>query len=122
MVVNGRVGINTRDPQHALSVWDQEVEIGFTKRQRDVGMLGTPREQSLILSANRHDNLVLNHDGSITVNRFFLRGTEIGVVDATPSTAAPRGSVMFNGNPTPGSPAGWISLGDGAWTRFGTLG
>jgi hypothetical protein len=122
MVVNGRVGVNTRDPQHALSVWDQEVEIGFTKRQRDVGWMGTPREQSLILSANKNDNVVLNHDGSTTIQRLFLGGVEIGTTDQSPAGAAPRGSVMFNNNPTPGSPAGWVSLGNGAWSRFGTLG
>ena len=122
MVVNGRVGINTRDPQHALSIWDQEVEIGFTKRQRDVGWMGTPREQSLILSANKNDNVVLNHDGSTTIQRLFLGGVEIGTTDQAPASGAPRGSVMFNNNPTPGSPAGWVSLGNGAWSRFGTLG
>lgn len=122
MVVKDRVGVNTRDPAHALSVWDQDVEVGIGRRQRDVAWFGTPREQSMMLSANRKDNLVLNPDGSVSVQKLFIGQAEIGTSDSTPSGSATRGSVMFNSNPTPGSPAGWISLGNGVWSRFGSLG
>lgn len=116
-----RVGINTIEPGHALSVWDQEVEVGFSKRERDVAWFGTPREQTLVLSANRKDNLTLNKDGTVTVNQLFIGQQEIGFSDRTPDRAAPKGSVWFNSAPGPGQPAGWISLGNGAWSRFGTL-
>jgi len=118
---NKRVGINTLEPGHALSVWDEEIEIGFGKRQRDVAWFGTPREQSLLLSANRRDNLALNHDGSVTVQKLYIKQVEIGTSDGTPKDAAAKGAIRFNNNPVPGGPAGWISLGGGAWSRFGTL-
>ena len=117
-----RVGVNTIEPGHAFTVWDQEIELGISKRERDVAWLGTPREQTLVLSANKKDNLVLNKDGSITVNKLFLGAVEIGTDTGTPKDAAPKGSVRFNSNPGPGAPAGWVSLGGGAWSRFGTLG
>jgi len=121
-VGNKRVGVNTLEPGHALSVWDEEVEIGFGKRQRDIAWFGTPREQSLLLSANRKDNLALNSDGSVSVQKLFIKQIEIGTSDGTPKDAATKGAVRFNNNPVPGGPAGWISLGGGAWSRFGTLG
>ena len=116
-----RVGVNTLEPGHALSVWDQEIEIGLAKRERDTAWLGTPREQKLILSANRQDNIILNTDGSISVGKLFLGTVEIGTTDSTPGHDAPKGTVLFNRNPAPGQPAGWVSLGKGVWSRFGTL-
>lgn len=120
-VSDKRVGINTLEPGHALSIWDQEVEIGFSKRERDVAWIGTPREQTLVLSANRKDNLTLNKDGTVSINTLYIGQQEIGFNSGTPGHAAPKGSVLFNNNPGPGQPAGWISLGNGAWSRFGTL-
>lgn len=117
-----RVGINTMEPGHALSVWDQEVEVAVTKRQRDVAWVGMPREQSMILGANNKDNITLNQDGSVSVARLFVNHTEFGTCDGTPNFESAKGSVMFNNNPIPGGPAGWVCLGGAAWSRFGTLG
>lgn len=119
---NKRVGINTLEPAHALTVWDEEIEVGLSKRERDVAWFGTPREQTLILSANRKNNLTLNRDGSVTVEKLFLGQLEVGSSDSTPKDVAPKGSVRFNSDPKSGGPAGWVSLGGGAWSRFGTLG
>jgi hypothetical protein len=116
-----RVGINTLEPGHALSVWDQEVEIGFGKRERDVAWVGTPRDQTVVLSANRKDNLVLNKDGTVSINELYIGQQQIGFSAGTPAHGATKGSVLFNSAPGPGQPAGWISLGNGAWSRFGTL-
>lgn len=119
---NKRVGINTLEPAHALSIWDEEVEVGLSKRERDVAWFGTPREQSFVLSANRKDNLVLNKDGSVTIDKLFIGQVELGTSGGTPKDAAPKGSIRFNSDPKSGGPAGWVSLGGGAWSRFGTLG
>jgi hypothetical protein len=104
-----------------LSVWDQEVEVGISKRERDVAWFGTPRDQKLVLSSNRRDNIVLNTDGSVTVEKLFIGQIQFGTTDRTPGHDAPKGSVLFNSDPSPGQPAGWVSLGGAAWSRFGTL-
>jgi hypothetical protein len=121
-VGNRRVGVNTLEPAHAFSIWDEEIEVGFSKHRRDVAWFGTPREQSMILSSNKKDNLVLNYDGSVSIQKLYINNVELGTSDSTPKDAATKGAVRFNNNPTPGGPAGWISLGGGAWSRFGTLG
>ena len=53
-VTKGRIGVNTRDPSNAFSVWDQEVELGMGKRERDVGYIGTPRGQRLVEIGRAH--------------------------------------------------------------------
>jgi hypothetical protein len=117
-----RVGVNTLEPAFSLSVWDQEVELGMGKRSRDVGWIGTSRRQDLVLSANNQDNIVLKQDGSVAVSKIQVNKIHITSSTGTPSGNEPRGTVAFNENPAPGQPIGWVSLGNGSWSRFGTVG
>jgi DNA-binding cell septation regulator SpoVG len=120
-VSNKRVGINTIEPGQALSVWDQEVEIGMGKQGSNTGIIGTPRSQTLIVSTNGKNNIVLTPDGGTTVNQLTLGGMSITTSDKPPSTNQPRGSLVFNNNPTLGGPLGWVSLGDAKWANFGYI-
>jgi hypothetical protein len=121
-VTKDRVGINTMEPGHALSVWDQEVEVAFTKRQKNQGWFGTPRTQELVIGANNQDNIVLRSDGTVALQKIELGGRQFFVSDKAPTSDAPPGSFAFNSAPTPGGAAGWVSLGGGTWARFGSLG
>jgi hypothetical protein len=121
-VGKNKVGIGTIEPAHSLSVWDQEVEVGIGKRSRDVGWIGTARQQDLIISANNKDNIVLKQDGSIEVQQIRVNNTILTSSATTPNYDAPRGTVAFNEQPAPGTPVGWISLGSGVWSKFGLIG
>jgi hypothetical protein len=121
-VGKNRVGINTLEPANSLSVWDQEVELGMGKRSRDVGWIGTTRRQDFILSANNQDNLTLKQDGTVSVQRLQVNKINLISVASTPNNNEPRGTVAFNENPAPGQPIGWVSLGNGAWAKFGIVG
>jgi hypothetical protein len=116
-----RVGINTMDPNAVLSVWDEEVEINFSKRGQDIGSIGTPRHQSLVLSANGKNNLILNPDGTVEVDSIT-----IGTVIMTSATTIPNhsgitGQIVWNQNPAPGAAIGWVCLGGHLWAKFGTI-
>ncbi len=117
-----KIGINTLEPAYSLTVWDQEVEVGIGKRSRDTGWIGTSRRQDLIISANNQDNLILQQDGSVGVQRLHVNKVSLISSASTPSTAEPKGTVAFNENPAPGQPIGWVSLGNGAWAKFGIVG
>lgn len=120
-VTKGRIGVNTQDPTHALSVWDQEVELGFGKRERDVAFIGTPRGQQLILGSGKNDNLVLDTDGSVKVKSLEVDGIKFMAVDSPPNFDAPVGVIAWNRKPAPGSSIGWVSLGNAVWSKFGIL-
>jgi len=107
-VSNKRVGVNTLEPTQALTVWDQEVEIGFGKLQENTAILGTPRNQPLIVSANGKKNLTLNIDGSIAVNRVSIGSVTLDSSDTPPSNDQPIGTIVFNSNPSLGGPLGWV--------------
>lgn len=121
-VGKNKVGIGTIEPAFSLTVWDQEVELGFGKRSKDVGWIGTSRRQDLILSANNQDNLTLCQDGTVRVQRLQVNKINLISTNGTPNHNEPRGTVAFNENPAPGQPIGWVSLGNGAWAKFGTVG
>ena len=121
-VGKNKVGIGTIEPANSLSIWDQEIELGFGKRSKDAGWIGTPRRQDLVISANGQDNLTLTADGSVVVKSIRVNKVEVISAASTPNTDMPKGTVAFNENPAVGQPIGWVSLGGGAWTRFGVIG
>jgi hypothetical protein len=120
-VSNQRVGINTVEPSRSLTVWDQEVELGMGKRSADTGIFGTVRNQNLVLSANAKDNLTLNTDGSVSVNQLNIGKVSVSSAELPPTTDSPKGTIVFNANPTLGGPLGWVSLGGARWANFGII-
>lgn len=120
-VGKGRVGFNTKDPSNALSVWDQEVEIGMGKRERDTAFIGTPRPQTLIIGAGTKDNIVLDKEGNVRVQSLVLDGIKFIAVDAAPNFAGEAGTIAWNRKPAAGSSIGWVCMGGAVWSRFGIL-
>ena len=116
-----RVGINTIEPSAALSVWDDEIEIVAKKKSRDVGMLGTARHQKLVLSANNKDNIVLNDDGSAQIDHLKVGAMQFSSSNNPPNFVSERCHVVWNTNPNPGGPLGWICLGGANWANFGII-
>jgi len=120
--VKGRVGVNTFEPSSALAVWDQEIEITTGKKTQDVGRIGTPRQQSLVLSANNKNNITLNTDGSTTVEDLRIGQTmRFTEGDRAPNYTSTKGHVVWNNNPSLGGPLGWICLGSANWANFGII-
>jgi hypothetical protein len=118
---NKRVGINTTQPEQAFSLWDQEIEIGFGKKTDNVGIFGTPRAQTLVISSNNKQNLTINPDGSVTAAKMQIGNVTISSSATPPSDNQPKGAIVFNENPSLGGPLGWVSLGNSNWANFGIV-
>lgn len=116
-----RVGINTIEPSGALAIWDQEVEIVAAKKSADTGSFGTPRQQRLVLTANNKENIVLETDGSTTINELRMGIMKFSAAAQPPNYVGERGHVVWNTNPNPGGPMGWICLGATNWANFGII-
>ena len=120
-VTGKRVGINTIEPSAVFVVWDEEVELIITKHSKDIGYIGMPRYQSLVLGANNKDNLVLNTDGSVEIENLRVGNTPMSSATATPNYNAITGTIVWNENPGIGGAVGWICLGDARWAKFGKI-
>lgn len=116
-----RVGINTIEPSAALSIWDDEIEIIAKKKSRDIGLLGTSRQQKLILSANNKDNVILGDDGSAQIDHLKIGSMQFTTSNTPPNFVSERCHVVWNTNPNPGGPLGWICLGGANWANFGII-
>jgi hypothetical protein len=118
---DGRVGINTTEPSAVFSVWDEEVEINISKRNKDVGYISTPRYQKLIIGANGNENLTLTPDGKVKVDHIIIDKISMSSAPAIPNYESKPGHIVWNENPGPGSAVGWICLGGHFWAKFGTI-
>lgn len=116
-----RVGINTIEPSGALAIWDQEVEIVAVKKSADTGSFGTPRQQRLVLTSNNKENIILETDGSTTINELRMGSMKFSAAAQPPNYVGERGHVVWNNNPNPGGPMGWICLGATNWANFGII-
>lgn len=118
---NKRVGVNTMDPKTALSIWDEEIEIGIGKVRQDVAEIGTDRNHTLILSSNKQNNITMTPDGVTAIPKLKLGNMLISTAPTPPHYNAAKGTIVFNEQPNIGGPLGWVSLGDAKWANFGII-
>jgi hypothetical protein len=116
-----RVGINTIEPSAALSIWDDEIELIAKKKSRETGFFGSPRQQKLVLGSNSKDNIVLNEDGSVQIENLKIGSMRFTTAGQPPNYVSERCHVVWNNNPNPGGPLGWICLGGANWANFGII-
>ena len=120
-VTSKRIGINTMDPTWALTIWDEEVEIAFSKLSQDTGHINAPRNQRLVLGSNNRQNLILNTDGSVEIETLRVGNVPMSSASAIPNYGAITGTLVWNESPNSGGPVGWVCLGGSRWAKFGII-
>lgn len=120
-VTQNRVGVNSIQPAQALSVWDEEIEIGMGKHATNTAILGTPRQQDLVLTSNGKENIKLTADGTAVIKQLQIGAVAVTSSATPPNYEAPHGTVVFNEKPALGGPMGWVSLGSARWANFGII-
>jgi hypothetical protein len=120
-VRNRRVGINTLDPEMALSLWDEEVAVVAGKLKQAHAFLGTARPQNLSLGVNRKAWLDIDTDGLVTVKNFRIDRHRLSFAGQVPGYSGTRGDLVFNSDPNDGQPFAWVCLGAFRWQPLRTL-
>lgn len=116
-----RVGINTLEPSATFVVWDHECETVICKRSENLGYVGTIRHQSLSLGSNNKENIVLTPDGVARISKLTVNNVPMTSGSAAPGYEGQRGEIVWNENPYPGTPIGWVCVGRNQWGTFGTI-
>jgi limonene-1,2-epoxide hydrolase len=114
-VVNRRVGINTEEPEMALSVWDEEVSVVIGKNKAKQAYIGTNRDQGIVIGVNRISQLEIDTDGLTTVKKLRVGVHRIGHEIQVPGYAGTRGDLVFSSDPGPDRPFAWVCLGGYKW-------
>lgn len=115
-VLNRRLGVNTIEPEMALSVWDEEVSVLTGKFKANTAYIGTGRKQSLAIGVNREPGIEIDQDGLTTVKNLRIGVHRISHASDLPNYAGSKGDIVFNANPNINSNVfGWQCLGGHKW-------
>ena len=114
-VTRRRLGINTQDPESALSIWDEEVSIIAGKHKAQEAFVGTAKNQTLHLGVDRKPHVTIDTDGLTTVKKLRIGQHTISYDSQVPGWSGTRGDIVFNNNPVPNSPFAWVCLGGFKW-------
>lgn len=114
-----RVGINTADPEMALSVWDEEVSLLMGRLKEQHGYIGTARNQALSIGVNRKTQIELDTEGLTTIKQLRVGQHRISFGREVPGYSGTRGDIVFNQDPKPDSAFAWQCLGGFKWNPIG---
>lgn len=115
-VVNKRLGVNTQEPEMALSVWDEEISILAGKFKDKAAYIGTGRLQNLVLGVNRTPAVEIDIDGVTAVKKLRIGVHRISHGTEVPNYAGTKGDVVFNANPSINNNVfAWQCLGGFKW-------
>jgi uncharacterized protein YajQ (UPF0234 family) len=115
-VLNKRLGVNTQEPEMALSVWDEEVSILAGKFKDRSAYIGTGRLQNLVLGVNRTPAVEIDVDGVTAVKKLRVGVHRISHGTEVPNYAGTKGDVVFNANPSINDNVfAWQCLGGFKW-------
>lgn len=117
----GRVGINTDEPTHALTLWDQEVCLIVGKLQKDTAVIGTERNQDIVLKSGTNNNATLKADGTTVIEKPVLNGKTFTSSAMSPGYSGQLGDICWNSTPQQGQPIGWVCIGGAQWCNFGII-
>jgi hypothetical protein len=115
-VTKRRVGVNTEEPDMALSVWDEEVSISTGKYKQQVGYIGTTRKQGLVIGINRSPAIEISDAGLTTVKQLQVGFFKIAHGKEVPNYSGTLGDIVFNSSPSIENPVfAWQCLGGFRW-------
>ena len=118
-VANKRLGINTREPSSALSVWDEEVEIAVGKRKERTGFIGTNRKQHLEIGVNGKGNIVIHDTGLVEIPQLQVGKQRISHGSEVPGYSGSKGDIVFNINvSTKNTVFAWMCIGGFNWVAL----
>jgi hypothetical protein len=114
-VVNKRLGVNTEQPEMALSVWDEEVSVIIGKHKAKQAYIGTSRDSGIAIGVNRMPHIEIDVEGLTTVKKLRVGQHRISHNNIVPGWSGTRGDVVFNSNPGPDQVFAWMCLGGLQW-------
>lgn len=111
-----RMGINTAEPDMALSVWDEEVTISAGKFKAQTGFIGTTRKQALAIGVNKTPAIEIDDTGLTAIKKVQIGIHKISHGNEVPNYSGTKGDIVFNANPTLETPVfAWQCLGGFKW-------
>lgn len=111
-----RVGINTQEPDMALSLWDEEITISVGKLKSQTGFVGTTRKQGLAIGVNKTPAIEISDEGLTAIKKLQVGLHRISHGTEVPNYSGTKGDIVFNATPTIDNTVfAWQCLGGFKW-------
>lgn len=110
-----RVGINTAEPDMALSVWDEETSISLGKLSQNVAYIGASRKHDLTIGIDRRPHIHMDTAGLTTVSQLRVDRWRIQHHGSVPGWSGTRGDLVLNNDVKDDLVFAWICLGGFRW-------
>ena len=114
-VARKRVGVNTEEPEMALSVWDEEVSVNIGKNKLNQAYIGTGRAQGIAIGTNRVAHVEITADGLTQIKKLQVGVHKISHATEVPGWSGTKGDMVFNANPGSNRVFAWVCLGAFKW-------
>lgn len=112
---SGKVGINTEEPEGALTIWDDDSDLTIRRYKKKNMYVGTMRDTDLSFGTNGDVKLALRKDGTIAMNKIELNGLKLSVSNTVPSGTGQPGEIVFISNATEDEPWAYRCIGGDRW-------
>ncbi len=112
---NGKVGINTSEPEGALTVWDDDSELTIKRYKKKNMYVGTMRDTDLSLGVNGDIKLSLRKDGTVEMKCIEIGGIKISVLDTIPSRSGIPGELVLIRSASEDEPWAYRCIGGDRW-------
>jgi hypothetical protein len=110
-----RVGVNTEEPEMALSVWDEEVAINLGKNKLNQAYIGTSRAQGIAIGTNRVAHIEVTADGLTQIKKLQIGLHKISHATEVPGWSGTKGDIVFNASLGADRVFAWVCLGAYKW-------
>lgn len=117
-VIKGRVGVNTEDPELALTVWDEEVAINVGKYKDQQAYIGTSRAQGITFGTNRTPHIEIDPEGLTKIKKLQIGLHKISHAAQVPGYLGTRGDIVFNTSLGEDLVFAWVCIGGYNWKEL----
>lgn len=111
----GKIGINTIEPEGALTIWDDDSELTVRRYKKKNMYVGTMRDTDLSLGVNGDIKLAIRKDGTVAMNHIEIGNIRISVSDTVPSGQGKPGELVLMSNASEDEPWAYRCIGNGRW-------
>lgn len=112
---SGKIGINTGEPEGALTVWDDDSELTIRRYKKKNMYLGTMRDTDLSLGVNGDVKLALRKDGTVEMNTVEIGGIKISVSDTVPARVGNPNEIILMKDAGEDAPWAYRCIGGDRW-------
>lgn len=112
---NGKIGINTSEPEGALTIWDDDSELTIKRHKKKTMYIGTMRDTDLSFGVDNDVKMSIRKDGTIEMRHLEIGSVRISVSNTIPVNTGNPGELVLMTDAKEDEPWAYRCVGGGRW-------